>query len=113
MQNMLFDPSAPKKTTNLNLNSDLLKQVQTLKINLSKVLEERLIELLRNARHQQWQTENKEAIETYNQRIERHGVFSISSGREDWRKFIGALSKSPNFNENPVLLQQTMRDEWD
>ena len=30
----------------------------------------------------------------------------------DWRKFVGALSESPNFNSDGVVIQQKLRDEW-
>lgn len=30
----------------------------------------------------------------------------------DWRKFVGALSESPNFNSDGVVIQQELRDEW-
>ena len=38
----LFDSNAPKKPTNLSLNSDLLEKSRKLKINLSATLEEAL-----------------------------------------------------------------------
>ncbi len=43
----IFDPSAPKKSTNLSINSDLLRQAKERHINLSQALELRLAELLR------------------------------------------------------------------
>lgn len=30
----------------------------------------------------------------------------------DWREFVGALSDSPNFNDDAALLQRKLRDEW-
>lgn len=30
----------------------------------------------------------------------------------DWRQFAGALKDSPNLNDDPVRIQQEMRDEW-
>lgn len=76
MQANIFDPNAPKKSTNLSINSDLLRQAKERHINLSQALELRLAELLREEKRQKWQEENQEAIEDYNRRIEASGVFS-------------------------------------
>ena len=72
----IYDTHAQKKATNLSLNSDLLAQAKELKINLSATLEKSLAEEVRKRKAQSWLAENKEAIEEYNQRIEKHGVFS-------------------------------------
>jgi antitoxin CcdA len=72
----LYNVKAPKKSTNLSINSDLLRQAKEININLSKALENRLVELLLEAKRRRWQDENREAIEDYNRRIETHGVFS-------------------------------------
>jgi antitoxin CcdA len=76
MQTTFFDPTAPKKSTNLSINSDLLRQAKERHINLSQALELHLAELLREENRQMWQEENREAIEDYNRRIEAIGVFS-------------------------------------
>ena len=76
MKTNLFDPGAPKKSTNLSINSDLLRQAKERHINLSQALELRLAELLREENRRKWQEENREAIEDYNHRIEACGVFS-------------------------------------
>jgi antitoxin CcdA len=72
----LYNVKAPKKSTNLSINSDLLRQAKENNINLSKALENRLEELLLEEKRRRWQDENREAIADYNQRIEAHGVFS-------------------------------------
>jgi len=76
MQPNFFDASAPKKNTNLSINSDLLQQAKEHHINLSQALELRLAEILREEKRRIWQEQNKEAIEEYNRRIETRGVFS-------------------------------------
>lgn len=76
MQTNFFDPGAPKKSTNLSINSDLLRQAKERRINLSQALELRLAELLREEKRRKWEEENREAIEDYNRRIEAAGVFS-------------------------------------
>lgn len=76
MQINIFNPKAPKKSTNLSINSDLLQQAKKNNINLSRALEQRLIEMLLEEERCKWRENNKEAIEAYNQRIEVSGVFS-------------------------------------
>jgi antitoxin CcdA len=76
MQLSIFDANAPKKPTNLSINSDLLQQAKEHHINLSQALELRLAEILRDEKRRKWQEENREAIEEYNRRIEARGVFS-------------------------------------
>ncbi|MCK6424878.1 MAG: hypothetical protein L6Q75_07265 [Burkholderiaceae bacterium] len=31
----------------------------------------------------------------------------------DWARFVGALADSPNWNGDPVAIQEEMRREWD
>ena len=76
MENEVFDASAPKRPTNVTVNSDLLRQAKALGINLSRTLEERLAEIVRRELSRRWLAENSEAIEDYNDRIRRSGVFS-------------------------------------
>ncbi len=76
MQPHLFDANAPKKPTNLSINSDLLQQAKEHHINLSQALELRLTEILRDEKRRNWKEENREAVEEYNRRIEADGVFS-------------------------------------
>lgn len=76
MEAKLFNPNAPKKPTNLTINSDLLQKARKHHINLSQTLELRLAELIREEKRRQWLEENREAIEVYNRRIEANGVFS-------------------------------------
>lgn len=72
----IFDENAPKKPTNLSINSDLLKMAKECGINLSATLEQALVAQVRTARQQQWLSENSDAIATYNEHVEKNGVFS-------------------------------------
>lgn len=76
MQTVFFDQRAPKKSANLSINSDLLRQAKERHINLSQALELRLAELLREDKCRKWHEENEEAIEDYNRRIKAYGTFS-------------------------------------
>jgi len=76
MSSIHFDTSAPKKATNLSINSDLLRQAKELHINLSQTVEDYLADLVREAKQKQWLAENAGFIAAYNRRIEKEGVFS-------------------------------------
>ncbi len=76
MGNITFDPVAPKKSANLSINADLLRQAKQLNINLSQTLEQHLAEIVRQAQRSRWLEENKGALDEYNRRIESRGAFS-------------------------------------
>lgn len=69
-----FDTTAPKKATNLSINSDLLRQAKELHINLSQTVEDYLANLVREAKQQRWLAENADFIAAYNKRIEAEGL---------------------------------------
>jgi len=73
-----YDSKAPKKPTNLSINSDLLLKAREWKINLSATLERALAQQLRQSEREKWKSENKEAIEALNELAEKHGLFSDS-----------------------------------
>jgi antitoxin CcdA len=75
---MLFNPQAPKRATNLSVNSDLLRQARELDINLSAAFEEALSSLVVARQQQVWLEQNKHAIDVYNQQVEENGVFGDS-----------------------------------
>ncbi|VAW58432.1 hypothetical protein MNBD_GAMMA11-157 [hydrothermal vent metagenome] len=71
-----FDTQAPKKPTNLSINSDLLSKAREMNINLSATLENELARQLKIKQREQWLQENTEAIQAYNDFVENEGVFS-------------------------------------
>jgi len=72
----LYNSPAPKKATNLSINSDLLRQAKAHRINLSNALEKCPIEIIAEARRREWKEENRDAIEAYNRRIQTKDAFS-------------------------------------
>jgi antitoxin CcdA len=78
----LYDLSAPKKATNLSLNSDLLNKARGLKVNLSATLEQALTNKLKSIEADKWKRENKTAIEAYNEFIVENGNLS-----DEYRNF--------------------------
>lgn len=73
-----YDLKAPKKPTNLSINSDLLSKARESKINLSATLEYALAQQLRQTEREKWKNDNREAIEALNELTEKHGLFSDS-----------------------------------
>ena len=78
----LYDADAPKKPTNLSINSDLLAKSRALNINLSATLEQALGQALARAESEQWRKDNKAAINAYNTFVDTHGCFG-----DEFREF--------------------------
>lgn len=72
----LYDRSAPKRAVNVSVNADLAAKAKALGVNLSEALEARLAELVAAAERQQWLTDNAEAIDDYNERVESGAILS-------------------------------------
>jgi antitoxin CcdA len=73
--NLVYNTNAPKRATNLSINSDLLKRAKQHNINLSKSFEIYLNQLVREHEAKKWQEENRQAISEFNQRVEQRGLF--------------------------------------
>lgn len=71
-----YNYSAPKRPTNLSINSDLLAKAKNLKLNLSATLEVALAEQVQKAERENWLKQNRVAIEAANKLVEEHGLFS-------------------------------------
>lgn len=65
-----------KRPTNVSINASLLREAKDLGINLSATLENALDEEVRKRRRAQWLEDNADAIDAYNEHVEKHGVFS-------------------------------------
>ena len=72
----IYDDTAPKRALNLSVNSNLLEEARRYKLNLSKLLEQALVEALTEKKRTEWLEQNREALEAYNERVEERGVFS-------------------------------------
>ena len=77
-----YDLQAPKKATNLSVNSDLLLKARKENINLSATFEKALAEQLKLKQREKWLKENETAMQSYNEFVESEGVFS-----DDLRNF--------------------------
>jgi len=74
----IYNHDAPKKPTNLSINSDLLVKAKDLKINLSAALETALEAKVRLSAREKWLKENKKALASLNELAENNGLFSDS-----------------------------------
>jgi len=78
----LYNASAPKKPTNLSINSDLLAKTRALNINLSATLEQALKLELAKVEASKWAENNKGAIKAYNKFVDDNGCFG-----DEFREF--------------------------
>jgi len=65
-----------KRATNVSVRADLLTAAREAGINLSATLERGLAEELSMRARQKWRENNREAIQAYNDHVEKHGMFS-------------------------------------
>jgi len=71
-----YNNEAPKKPTNLTINSDLLNKAKSMDINISAVLEAALADKVRQKMQSDWLQENQDSISRYNMHVSNIGVFS-------------------------------------
>jgi antitoxin CcdA len=71
---MLRFDNAPKRATNLSLNAKVLDAARELGMNVSQTVDALLAEEVRKRYRDRWNEENREAVEHYNERIEREGL---------------------------------------
>ncbi len=74
----IYNQLAPKKSTNLSINSSLLEKAKRLNLNLSATLETALVEKVRKFEREQWLENNQEAIDATNRLAEEKGLFADS-----------------------------------
>ena len=66
--------SHTRKPTNLSLDSVLLTEAKSLKVNLSRAAEDGVRSAVAAARAEQWKAENAAAIQSSNSYVEKHGL---------------------------------------
>jgi antitoxin CcdA len=67
--------SAGRRRVNLTVLADYLSEAREFGLNLSQVLEESLRTTLKRERERRWREDNRAAIEHFNARIEREGLW--------------------------------------
>ncbi|WP_342214237.1 type II toxin-antitoxin system CcdA family antitoxin [Aminobacter anthyllidis] len=63
-----------RKPTNVSLDSRLVEEAKALGINMSQAAEAGLAKAISEEKSRQWLEENREAIESSNEYVERHGL---------------------------------------
>lgn len=76
MGGIMRTASGLKKSVNVSLSPEILEEARKLKINLSAVLTEALIEKFRENKRDEWLRENKKSIDAVNNWVEENGSFS-------------------------------------
>lgn len=71
-----YSAQAPKKATNLSINSELLAQAKRLNINLSATMEKALAEEVAARLQAEWLKQNADAMQACNELTEEHGLFA-------------------------------------
>ena len=71
---MLRFDDAPKKATNLSLNTKVLEMARDLGMNLSQTVDTLLAEEVKRRYWERWNEENKDAVDAYNARIAKEGL---------------------------------------
>jgi len=67
-----------KKATNVTIDANLLKKAKEYRVNLSQTLENSLKKIIKEIEEQNWKKENKDAIEAFNKRASKSGLFGDS-----------------------------------
>jgi len=63
-----------RRATNVSLDQSLVQTARELDINLSRACEQGLAREIKAVREARWREENAEAIKSYNEYVEKHGV---------------------------------------
>ena len=71
---MLRFEHAPKKATNLSLNSKVLEAAREMGMNLSQTVDALLADEVKRRYWEQWNERNKDAVDEYNARIAKYGL---------------------------------------
>jgi antitoxin CcdA len=71
---MLQIDKAPKKATNLSLNSKVLEMAREMGMNVSQTVDTLLAEEVKRRYWAKWNEDNKVAIDYYNERIKKEGL---------------------------------------
>ena len=77
-----MDAASNKRHTNLTLSADVLSEAKKLGINISKVCDGFLRELIRQEKERRWKVEHTEFVSAFNAEVENEGL-----PLDQWRTF--------------------------
>jgi antitoxin CcdA len=73
---MMSERPVKKRAVNLFVDAELLDEARRMRINVSETLERRLRTIVRAEQGRRWLEDNREAIESINSFIDRHGLLA-------------------------------------
>ena len=97
---MLRFDNAPKKATNLSLNSKVLEAARELGMNVSQTVDALLAKEVERLYWEGWNERNKEAIEAYNARIRRDGIWGAKY--RTFARSLGDGRDTPDLKPEPA-----------
>jgi antitoxin CcdA len=71
---VLHFENAPKKATNLSLNTKVLEAAREMGMNLSQTVDTLLADEVKKRYWEKWNDDNREAMAAYNERVAKHGL---------------------------------------
>ncbi len=89
---MLQFDKAPKKATNLSLNSKVLETAKELGMNISQTVDALLADEVKRRYWEKWRDDNQAAFAAYNERVAKEGIWgakyrtfgkSLGDGRKE------------------------------
>lgn len=72
---MLQFDKAPKKATNLSLNSGVLEAARAMGMNISQTVDALLAEEVKRRYWEKWRDDNRNAFKAYNERVAEDGIW--------------------------------------
>lgn len=63
-----------RKPTNLSVDINLIAEAKELEVNISRAAEEGIAKAVADEKAKRWLEENKEALESSNRYVEKHGL---------------------------------------
>ena len=69
-----YPPAERRKRVNLTVREDVMKEARELGLNTSRAAEAGIEAAIRKEKGRRWKEENRDAIQAYNERVEREGV---------------------------------------
>jgi len=65
-----------RRATNLSLDEKLVAEARELELNVSRIVEDRLREVVRDERARRWLEENRAGFEAFERFVEKNGIFN-------------------------------------
>jgi len=69
-----YPPTDRRKRVNMTVREDVMKEARELGLNTSRAAEAGIEAAIREEKGRRWKEENRDAIEAYNERLEKEGV---------------------------------------